>query len=988
MNDPEPGRFSAGLRIPPEIVETSLCSVVFQECCRNGRNDSTLPERPVSILEIWEWVGGVFHSTEIGMLIDRLRVHTALWVGGFALLAAPLTSSAQEGGQNGERPGTPVRPFVQAGVLNGSVQIDGRLDDAVWQGAEVARGFIQRDPVEGAPAEQDTEVRVLFDDQAIYIAARMFDSDPSAIGDQLVRRDDQGQFDFFEVSFDPNLDRRTGYQFRVSAANVQGDRILFNDTEEDGAWDAVWDSEVQIDDEGWTVEMRIPLSQIRFEASSAPQEWGVNFFRRRIANDESTYFSLESELQRGRVSQFGTLTNVLVQDAPGRLELRPYVLSGSRSAPSESGDPFFDGHEFMGRVGAELSYGLGSSFTLNATINPDFGQVESDPAVINLSAFETFFEEQRPFFVEDSQAFEFELSGRQNRLFHSRRIGRNPQGRGPSGSDFSDIPDAATILGAAKVSGRTEGGLSLGVLAAITDSEEGEAFFADGDSIRAFPAEPQTSYGVVRVQQDFNGGASQIGGIGTMLYRDLPGDGAFDFLPSQAYTYGIDFEHQWGNREWALSGFFAASHVRGDSTALIRIQRNSNHFFQRPDTDRLSVDSTATAMSGAEWRLEFARRSGQHWTGAVWIGEVTPGFEINDFGFARGTEKLDIGTRISYREIRPGDLFRNYRINFFTFHNFSHDVLDDVFSSSAWGNAHTSGSFNLDWNAQLLNYWNVNTNVRYNPSTMRRTSTRGGPIMENPSSIQYRVGFNTDRRKALSFGTNINVNKGRSDSQNSFQTGADVTLRPAPWVTVSLRPNWQREFQGAQYVTSTSTLSYEPTFGRRYLFADLERRTFSMETRLNMSFTPDLTLQLFAQPLLSSGDFVRYKQLADSGTFDFLRFEEGTFSEDTDGVTCSGGQICEEVQSDGDRVQHVDFDGDDQADFSFGDRDFNTRSLIGNAVIRWEYRPGSTIFLVWQHRRRDQLNIGDFAFGDDVSGLFDAPAENVFMLKISQYIGL
>lgn len=893
------------------------------------------------------------------------------------------TAEALAQASDSDEAGDPVA-VARAVRRTGEIRLDGILDEEAWAAAPVASGFIQREPVEGNRAEEDTRVRILYDNNALYVGALLLDSDPDGIVDRLVRRDEEGEFDYFEVSLDPNLDRRTGYVFRVSAANVQADRYVFNDTEQDRAWDAVWESEVRRTPEGWSVEIRIPLSQVRYESHTGEQTWGVNFSRRRLANNERTYFSLESRLQRGMVSQFGILQGVEVPGASRRLELLPYVLSSAHQGPSDVGDPFFSGSEASARVGVEVSYGIGANFTLDATINPDFGQVEADPAVINLSAFETFLRERRPFFVKDARTFDFGLSGMQNTLFYSRRLGRSPQGGAPVGADFSDRPAAATILGAAKLSGRTSSGLSIGVLAAVTQEESGQAFFASNGTTESFIAEPQTQYGVLSLQQDLNNGASQIGGIFTVLDRNLPADGSFDFLTSRAFNAGINFEHQWGDREWALEGFIAGSWVQGDSTAILRIQRSSNHFFQRPDATRFDVDSTATSLTGREWRLQFARRSGTHWTGGAWIAELTSGFEVNDLGFSRSSEKLDAGFRVNYREIVPGDVFRNYSISLTTIHNWRHEALDDAFSFSSWGDAHSAEWYSLRFNSQLLNYWNINPSITIRPETVSSSATRGGPLMTSPGSIDAGLRMNTDRRKALSIGANANINRGQDGKGDTFRAGFSLTARPSPSILFSVAPQYTTQTVGDQYVTSTDAVAFGPTFGRRYLFADLERKSVSMETRLNVSFTPDLTLQLFAQPLISSADYVEYKQLLAPRTFAFEHFtNQGVLTDANGQLLCQGGQICFDGED-----QHLDFDGDGLVDFLFRDRDFNQRTLVGNAVLRWEYRPGSTIFFVWQHRQFDRVSNGDFSLGRDVGSLFGAPSDDVFTVKFNYWIGL
>ncbi len=479
------------------------------------------------------------------------------------LLVGAATARAQDSTAAGER------RTIRAGTASGIV-LDGRIDEAAWASAEVATDFTNREPVEGVKPGDRTEVRVLFDETAVWVAARMYDREPGSIARQVVRRDQDSQADYFEVGFDSNNDRRTGFLFRISAANVQRDEYVFDDNERDRAWDAVWSSAVAVDSLGWMAEVRIPLSQLRFRASEEAQRWGVNFTRRRVRTNEESHFQLVSRLQRGIVSQFATLQAVRAQSAR-RVEFRPYALGSLFRGTAEAGNPFKTGRDNGSRGGLDVRLGLGGQFTLDATINPDFGQVEADPAIINLTAFEQFFEERRPFFVEDAKIFDFTLSGGRNRLYYSRRLGRAPRGSAPSGTLFSDVPTATNIIGAAKLTGRTQGGMSIGALAAITENADARAFLGDSVPTRAYLVEPRSEYGVLRIRQDFNAGASTIGMIGTGLRRELPGDDSFRFLPGSAFNGGIDWEHQWKNREWAFFGYVSGSHVRGDSVAMIRI---------------------------------------------------------------------------------------------------------------------------------------------------------------------------------------------------------------------------------------------------------------------------------------------------------------------------------------------------------------------------------------------------------------------------------
>jgi hypothetical protein len=876
-----------------------------------------------------------------------------------------------------------LRPTVRAVRRAGVVSVDGRLDEAAWSHAVPVSGFVQQKPVEGAPAEHATEVRVLFDDDAIFVGARMFDAEPGTIARQLVRRDEEGNADWFVVALDPRQDHRTGYAFFVSAANVQRDRYLYNDSEDDGAWDAVWESAVQIDSLGWTVEIRIPLSQLRYLTSSEEQTWGVNFARGRYRSNEETHFALISELQKGIVSQFGLMTGIQTTHDARRIELRPYAVAGGQFEPAEAGNPFQDGSTATSRVGMDMRYGLGSSFTLDATINPDFGQVEADPAVINLSAFETFFQERRPFFVEDARIFDFSLSGGNNRLFYGRRIGRSPTGRAPAGADFVHVPEAATILGAAKLTGRTTGGLSVGAITAVTDQAIGRAFTESTGRTRSFVAEPRAVHAAVRARQDLRGGASTVGAIVTLQQRSLPGDGSFDFLSSEALSGGFDWEHQWKSRTYAFYGYVAGSVVRGDSTAMIRIQRSSTHFLQRPDAYRLGVDSSATSLTGIDWRMTLEKRRGTHWTGSVWAAEVTPTFEVNDLGFSNRQEVLDGGARVTYREITPGTRLRSYRLSLSTFHNWMHEALRDPWSPTSWRDAHVSGSVSLSADVTLLNYWELETDMRLRPELADRNGTRGGPMMIAPGSFEWTAGLKTDERRRIAFEPSIEIERWAMGAGRREEFRLGFAGRPSSRVELTVEPKWEHRRNGAQYVLSTGAIPYAPTYGTRYLFADLDQTELGVETRLNVAFTPRLTLQLFAQPLISSGDFLSYKQLVEPRSYAFDRFSEGAYVVIAGVPECVSGRTCQ--APDGTRL--LDFDGDGTADYAFEDRDFNVRSLIGNMVFRWEYRPGSTLFLVWQRQQEGEAMVGDFDLGRDARALFRAPARNTFLVKASFWVG-
>jgi hypothetical protein len=928
-----------------------------------------------------------------GMRLIKTFFAAALVATAVTPLAAQEKSSGGLAGPVGVGPGMSmagVPAAARAVPLVGEISIDGRIDDAAWLSAPVIGDFVQGEPTEGLPPTEPTEVRVLFDEGAIYVSARMYETDPSTIADQLVRRDEQGNFDHFSVSLDPNRDGLTGYEFQVAASGSQRDAFLFGDVQEDADWNAVWASSVRHDELGWTVEMRIPLSQIRYEARPGEQTWGINFERRRLESNERDYFSLQSRQVRGRVSQFGTIDGFQMAGGSRRLEILPFAVSQVNQAPAVPGDPLFTGTEFQPRIGADMSVGVGSAFSLDATVNPDFGQVEVDPEVINLTAFETFFPEKRPFFVQDARVFEFAgsssgMGGRGGKsMFFSRRIGRQPQGGAPFSADFSNSPNQNTIIGAGKFTGRTGGGLSVGALGAVTAKETGDAYYTEGDSLTTFTAQPAALQGVVRLQQDFRDGGSKIGIIGTAIDRALPSDGSFDFLSNQAFSFGLDFDHQWGGdrgRDFRLWGFYAGSYVSGSRRAITSLQRSSLHYFQRPDASYLGVDTTATSLFGSDWRLQVERQSARHWTYGAWLGQQTPGFDINDLGFITSRERLDIGARVTYREIQPGSLFRDYSVSLYSFHNFRNSLIHDGFGDGNLARSYDEGTFWLHSRFTFLNNWDASIRTSYSPHTQSDTQTRGGPLMRSPGRVSFGADFNTDRRAFLSMRPSFSYTTGLLDNGYNVRAGLGFNIRPASSWEIEIGPNFSRTRNGAQYVTTSHAVDFAPTYGGRYIFGDLEQNSVSMDTRLNVAFTTDLSLQLYLQPLVSSGDYLSYRQLQAAESYDLLDFPEGQAVDTGSGVTCVGGTTCMK-----DDIRYFDFTGDGDPDHATSERDFNIRSLRGNAVFRWQYRPGSEIFLVWQHTRRDAQQYGNLDVGRDLDGLFAAPSENVFIVKISHYL--
>jgi hypothetical protein len=606
------------------------------------------------------------------------------------------------------------------------VALDGRLDDPAWNAALPVSGFRQREPTEGALATLPTEVRILYDDGAIYIGARLFDTAPDSIIAQLARRDNDVVSDMFAVFIDSYHDRRTGFYFGVNAAGTLYDGTLYNDDWDDDTWDGIWEAKIQRDSLGWSVEMRIPYSQLRFH--DEPEHlWGINFRRDIARRNEETFLAYQPRNESGFVSRFRDLEGISQVRPPRRVEITPYVTGKAEFTDAPPGDPFNDGSSAAGAAGADFKLGLGSSLTLDATVNPDFGQVEVDPAVVNLSDVETFYPEKRPFFIEGEQIFNFGQNGANNYwnfnwpgpdFFYSRRIGRAPQGEVPA-NDYSDVPEGTTILGAAKISGKIGNEWNVGGLSSVT-AEESARLEHNGSRTEAV-VEPFTSYNVLRLRREGGGGRQSLGLIGTGTFRRLDGTGLEHQLNRRALTGGID-GYTWLDRSgmWVLTGWAGASRVDGTAAQITSVQENSTHYFQRPDAGHVSVDSLATSLDGWAGRVWLNKQRGD-WLVNAAVGAIEPGFETNDLGFLSRTDVINGHGVVTRRWTRPGRTFRFARATAGSYlaYNFDHDKTGQGIFGSFF--------------TQFLNYHGIGGFVAYNPERINVRGTRGGPRMISPA---------------------------------------------------------------------------------------------------------------------------------------------------------------------------------------------------------------------------------------------------------------
>ena len=680
-------------------------------------------------------------------------------------------------------------------IKDGRIKIDGILDESVWQTADEATNFIQLEPDEGMPATEKTVVRLLYDDHAIYVGVRAFDSEPAKIAKMLSRRDSYCPSDWIRIAFDSYHDKRTAFEFSVNPSGVKRDCIWFNDTENDDNWNAVWDVKTRIDSNGWTAEFKIPFSQLRFANGGGSHVWGFQVGRTISRRNERSFWNPMHKNQNQVVSTFGEIEGLSDLPRATHLEFLPYSVGSVDTYGDPDDDPFKSESNYASRFGANVKYGLTSNITLDVTINPDFGQVEQDPSEVNLTAYESYFDEKRPFFMEGANIFQYPIMmGDDNNegLFYSRRIGRPPQfypldtSRWPDAENYyENTPKFTKILGAAKVTGRTSKGWSIGVLEALTDKEEAQVELPTGERA-GIAVEPMTNYFVARTIKDFNNGRSTIGGILTSVLRDIPNED-LDWMNRSAFSGGLDFTHRWHNDEFQISGKVMGSHIEGSTEAMLEAQTSSARYYQRPDAKHLGVDSSLTYMNGFAMTLFGGKFAGGNWHYGFGYITRSPGFEVNDIGYMRNADVHIAALFGGYNQFKPGKISREWHFN------------ANVWDAWNYGSENVNLGGNINLGLQFLNYWGIYCGVSREASHQDNSILRGGPALMVPGTIQNWYGFHSDRRKKVSFSYHgsYSVN---DEGFGSIGLGPSITIRPSGIFELSFAPSYRTSENDIQYV--------------------------------------------------------------------------------------------------------------------------------------------------------------------------------------------
>jgi hypothetical protein len=839
---------------------------------------------------------------------------------------------------------------VATRVAVGAIRVDGHLDDQGWLQTTPIADFTQKEPTEGAAPTDAMEVRFAYDDNALYVGARMFSREQRAIQAPLGRRDNASQAEHILISLDTFLDRRTAVVFGVTAAGVRLDRFHASDNETsfDAGFDPVWDAQTSIGPDGWTAELWIPFSQLRFNPNT-DQVWGLNVQRFRPTLDEEDFWVVIPRTERAWSSRFGELHGIADVPPSRRLEILPYIAGASTlHAAEDQGNPFHRGANVESRVGADVKMGLGPNLTLEAAVNPDFGQVEADPAEVNLTAFETRFPEKRPFFLEGAQLFNI---GHPN-FYYSRRVGARPIG--PAPGQFVEYPSAATILAAAKLTGRLPSKTSVGLLSAVTDDESARVLVTSADDISRVRVAPRVFHAVGRVLQEFGPLASTAGFLVNVMHRDMAeGDPLASVLTRNAVGVAGNtlLRFKGGEYEFRASG--GGSFIGGEAAAIERVQRSSAHYAQRPDREYSRLDPTLTSLGGWSVQANFDRTGGRHWLWGMNTKIDSENFETNDFANLIGADGLLVAGNIRYRETQPSRLFRSYSAGV--------EVSND--STLRWLRqaGHVRPNLNVTW----ANYWTSSVSVSRNLPQQSISLTRGGPLMDRAAGWSTSINFGNRATSPTRLSGNFAL-ASTDDGGKTRRVSTTLSFRPGPRWQLSVNPFYERLTETQQYVTTLAGGRPE-THGSRYLFSYIERSTMSMEYRLGFTIKPDMNLDIYAEPFAASGRYFDYGELLAAGEIDRLTYG------------ALGSAI--ELQPDGSRVVRI---GD--TSFTLRNRDFNTLSFRSNVVLRWEWRPGSTLYVVWQQDRSQSDPIGSLVNAGDMFRSIAAPGSNVFMIKTSFWL--
>jgi hypothetical protein len=828
--------------------------------------------------------------------------------------------------------------------------IDGKLDDDCWKNGTWAGNYHQYTPNEGAEPSYQTEFNIQYDDKYVYVGMRAFDGEPEKM-QRLAGVRDEFTGDIMGVNFDSYHDHRTGFEFSITSWGQKIDLILFNPENWDFNWNAVWRGKTGVEDSAWVAEIEVPLSQLRYSKQDE-QVWGLHAWRWINRKMEESDWEYQSKTGPGVMFNFGELHGIKGLKRSQRFELMPYTLGELKTMKRDPADPFTSkGRLWGGNAGLDAKIGISSNFTLDLTVNPDFGQVESDPSVMNLTAFETFYEEKRPFFLEGLTIFDYKFDDQS--LFYSRRIGHSPS-LSITGNDtlHSESPSMTTILSALKLSGTTSKGFSVGLIQSVTSNEF--AKLSDQYGRRStMKVEPLTNYMIARVQQSFNGANTVVGGMVTSANRSID-DKTLEFLPDNAYTGGLDILHHWNDKEFYVDGRLIGSYLNGTTEAMKTLQESSARYFQRPGASYLSYDTTRTSLSGFGGKLKLGKGSKGLWRYSSGVTWFSPGIELNDLGYMQSADAINQENEVVYFVNKPVSIFRTYKFDLEQFNNWN-------FNGTYLG----SGS-HLSFSSEFTNQWNLALNLIFHSSAIDTKILRGGYDMMMPYSFYSFGGLHTDYSKKIILGLDYSWEFRGNNSLRVYDIMPGITFLPFRNLKIGLKADYLNNQDNLQYV---SVADYQAE--KRYVLGKIDQKNYGLTLRIDLNITPEFSLQYYGSPFISTGKYSQFKYVTDP--------DADRYSERFD----TYGKV-ESVEN-GYRLYE---DASINSFYTIGNPDFTFHQFRSNFVAKWEYRLGSYIYFVWSSDMTGTTSSADATFGQSWKQLRGAGSKNIFLIKLNYWFSL
>ena len=845
---------------------------------------------------------------------------------------------------------TEHRVYTTSRLTTEKPVIDGKLDDECWKAGTWAGDYTQFIPDEGAKPTYPTEFNIQYDDKYLYIAFRAYDDEPDKIL-RLAGVRDENVGDMMGVTFDSYHDYRTGFEFTITAWGQKVDLVLFNPMNWDFNWNAVWKGKTGMEDSAWVAEMEVPLSQLRYSKQDE-QVWGMHTWRWIGRLQEESNWEIQSKTGPGMLYNFGEFRGINGLKKSRRLEIMPFILGDLKTMKKEPDNPFTNsGRNWEGNIGLDAKIGISSNFTVDLTVNPDFGQVESDPSVMNLTAFETFYEEKRPFFLEGLTIFDYEFDDQS--LFYSRRMGHSPSlNVDPGDSMFVKSPDKTTILNAIKLSGTTSKGLSVGLIQSLTAKEYAKLSDLEGN-MSSQQVEPLTNYMVARVQKGYNAGTTVLGGMFTATNRFI-NDQDLDFLSTDAYTGGLDLLHHWKDKEYYFDARLIGSFVNGSKDAITALQESSARYYQRPGADYLKYDTTARHLNGYGGKFRIGKGSKGFWrysTGATWL---SPGLELNDLGYMQTADKIDQENVLSYFVNQPVSIFRTY------------DITLEQFNSWNFNRTYLGSGGHLSFTSQFKNQWSFSANLIYHSKAIDTKILRGGYDMMMPPGIMTFGSVGTDPSKKIITSLEYSYEKTGDNSSSSYMIIPGFTVRPISKLKFGLSANYSDNNDKLQFVTTTDYLDE-----KRHILATIDQKTLGLTFRVDLNLSPEFSIQYYGSPFISRGSYSAFKHVTDPVNKEYeKRFE----------------LYQNPVLSDG--IYQLDENNDAVTDYTIDNPDFNFHQFRSNLVAKWEYRLGSCIYFVWSSERTERTGSSDASLKESYRQLWDVFPGNVFLIKLNYWFSL